>query len=298
VKVVEAGNMTAAAQRLGLAQPALGAQIRQLEDELGVPLLVRHSRGVTPTEAGRLLQARARDILSQVDRTRRELRAIGRTERDHLVLGVTPSMVLTLGPELLTRAREEMPNVSTSLVEERTPVLLEALDRGQVNIAFLYETHDRAGLDRRAVIEEDLLLVTGPQSQPTGPNVSLAEALSHELVIAGSRGVIRRIVEGEAKRLSLKVKLAYEVHSVTPMRAIIARGEAASIMPFSLVADALRSGELLGRRIERPALTRTLYIVREADRAPFVHEEEINAFLDSTVTRLLASIGPYARSLS
>ncbi|HEY8579276.1 MAG TPA: LysR family transcriptional regulator, partial [Beijerinckiaceae bacterium] len=143
VKVVEAGNMTAAAQRLGLAQPALGAQIRQLEEELGVPLLLRHSRGVRPTEAGRLLAERARAILDEVEKARRELRALGRQERDHLTLGVTPSIVLTLGSELLTRAREEMPNVSVSLVEERTPVLLDALDRGQIDIAFLYETHDR-----------------------------------------------------------------------------------------------------------------------------------------------------------
>ncbi len=121
MKVVEAGNMTAAAQRLGLAQPALGAQIKQLEDELGVKLLVRHSRGVEATEAGKLLAERARSILSEVDRTRTELRTLGARHADHLVLGVNPSIVLMLGADLLHRAREEMPDVALSLVEERTP---------------------------------------------------------------------------------------------------------------------------------------------------------------------------------
>lgn len=129
--------MTAAAERLGLAQPALGAQIRLLEEELGLPLLLRHSRGVTPTQAGRLLHERARAILADVDRARHDVRALGQRDRDHLALGVPPSIVLMLGSDLMTSARADMPNVSTSLIEERTPVLLEALGRGQVNLAYL-----------------------------------------------------------------------------------------------------------------------------------------------------------------
>ena len=297
MKVVEAGNMTAAAQRLGLAQPALGAQIKQLEDELGVKLLVRHSRGVEATEAGKLLAERARGILGDVDRTRAELRALGARHADHLVLGVNPSIVLMLGADLLHRAREEMPDVALSLVEERTPVLLEALDRGQINVSFLYNVADRPGLERSAVIEEDLLLVTAPKEKPVPETVSLAEALSHDLAIAGSRGVIRRIVEDEARRLGLKMKLAWEVHSISSTKAMIAEGEAASIMPFSLAADELRNGELLARRIDRPALTRTLYVVRPREREPFAHEDQITRFLDYIVAELLKDIGPYARSL-
>lgn len=290
--------MTAAAHRLGLAQPALGAQIKQLEDELGVALLLRHSRGVSPTPAGRLLHERARTILAEVERARQDLTAMGVRAQDHLVLGVNPSIVLTLGADLLLRAREEMPDVSVSLVEERTPVLLDALDRGQVNVAFLYNIEGRPGLDRRAVIEEDLLLVTAPPKEPAPPTVSLAEALEHDLAIAGSRGVIRRIVESEARRLALRMRLAWEVHSVTSMKAMIARGEAASILPYSLAAEELRAGTLVARRIDRPALTRTLYLVRPQDRAPFAHEDAVNAFLGRVVDTLLARIGPYARRLS
>ena len=297
MKVVEAGNMTAAAQRLGLAQPALGAQIKQLEDELGVKLLVRHSRGVDVTEPGRLLAERARSILADVDRTRSDLRAFGARHADHLVLGVNPSIVLMLGAELLHHARALMPDVALSLVEERTPVLLDALSRGQINVSFLYNVADQSGLERWALVEEDLLLVTAPPGSPVPDTVSLSEALSHDLVIAGSRGVIRRIVEDEARRLGLKMKLAWEVHSISSTKTMIAEGEVASIMPFSLAAEELRSGELLARRIDRPALTRTLYVVRPREREPFVHEDQISRFLDFIVTQLLKDIGPYARSL-
>ena len=59
VSVVETGSMTRAAEQLHVAQTALGMQIRQIEEDLGVALLVRHSRGVEPTKAGRLLHERA-----------------------------------------------------------------------------------------------------------------------------------------------------------------------------------------------------------------------------------------------
>ena len=112
---------------------------------------------MTPTQAGRLLHERARAILADVDRARIDVRALGQRDRDHLALGVPPSIVLMLGSDLMTSARADMPNVSTSLIEERTPVLLEALGRGQVNVAWLYNIEDAPGLDRRAVLEEDFL---------------------------------------------------------------------------------------------------------------------------------------------
>ena len=297
VKVVESGNMTAAAEQLKVAQPALGVQIRQLETELGVDLLVRHSRGVTPTAAGQLLRERATRILADVEATGRELRALGAAREDHVVLGVPPSMMLLFGPNLLIDARASMPGVHLSVVEERSLVLLEALERRQINISFAWNAPDKAGLDRLALLEEDLLLVTAPGEAGGEGAVSLAEALSHDLAIAGERGVIRNIVQAEARRLALPLRLAYEVHSVNAMKALIARGGAATIMPFSLAPRELATGELVARRIDRPVLTRTLYAVRPARAAAFAREDEIRGFLDDVIRKALAMLGPYARPL-
>lgn len=289
--------MTAAAEQLKVAQPALGVQIRQLESELGVELLVRHSRGVTPTAAGRLLQERAQHILAEVEAARREVRAAAGGGDDHIALGVPPSMMLLLGPNLLIDAREQMPGVHLSLVEERSVVLMEALERGQINISFGWNVPDKPELERIALLEEDLLLVTAPHESGGDGSVSFAEALSHDLAIAGERGVIRNIVQAEARRLSLQLKLAFEVHSVSAMKALIVRGGAATIMPFSLAPREIAAGELVARRIDRPALTRTLYAVKPSVSAPFSHDREINRFLDGVAAKALAAMGPHARSL-
>jgi LysR family nitrogen assimilation transcriptional regulator len=297
IKVVEAGNMTAAAELLKVAQPALGVQIRQLETELGIELLVRHSRGVTPTQAGKLLFDRAKRILDEVEATQRELRAMNAQTMDHVVLGMPLSVMMLLGPDILLDAKREIPHVSLSLVEERSAVLLEMMGKGQIDILFGWNVAERADLQRTALLEEDLLLVTTPDlAGGTGP-VSFAEALRHELVIAGERGVIRNIVQGEARRLGLTMKVAYEVHSISSMTSLIGRASAATIMPYSLAPREIDSGSLVARRIERPAITRTLYLVRPLNQSSIRREAEIMAFLESLCHRALKAMDPYGRTL-
>ena len=289
--------MTAAAEQLNVAQPALGVQIRQLESELGLDLLVRHSRGVTPTEAGKLLFERARRILADVEATQRELQAFSSPKIDHVVLGMPPSLMLLLGPDILIEARRQLPGVSLSLVEERSVVLLDAIDRGQIDVAFAWNVAERADLQRIALLEEDLLLVTSPDTIMEPGPVSLAQALNFELVIAGERGIIRNIVQGEARRLGLAMRLAYEVHSISSMKALIGRSGGATIMPYSLAPREIDSGGLVARRIERPSITRTLYMVRPLKRPGFTHEEAVLAFLDALGGKTLAAMEPYARPL-
>ena len=289
--------MTAAAEQLNLAQPALGAQIRALEKELNVALVIRHSRGVSPTEAGRRLYERAKTLLREVDDIRREVQSIGLAKKDSIVLGLSPSIMLLIGADVLLEARREMPNVVLSLSEERSVVLAEALEREQLDVILAYNIGPRTGFERKALLEEDFLFVTAPENASAEPTISFAEALETELVIGGERGLIRSIVEQEAKRLSLKLRIAFEVHSINSMKSLIARGVGASIMPYSLAAEELRSGKLVGRKIDRPALTRTLYAVVPAARHAHAPEGEMTRFVEKLEGRILAALGPFGRAL-
>lgn len=295
--MVEAGNMTAAAEQLNLAQPALGAQIRALEKELNVALVIRHSRGVSPTEAGRRLYERAKTLLREVDDIRREVQSIGLAKKDSIVLGLSPSIMLLIGADVLLEARREMPNVFLSLSEERSVVLAEALEREQLDVILAYNIGPRMGFERKALLEEDFLFVTAPENASAEPTISFAEALEAELVIGGERGLIRSIVEEEAKRLSLKLRIAFEVHSINSMKSLIARGVGASIMPYSLAAEELRSGKLVGRKIDRPALTRTLYAAVPAASHAHAPEDEMVRFVEKLEGRILAALGPFGRAL-
>jgi LysR family nitrogen assimilation transcriptional regulator len=297
VKVVETGNMTAAAEGLKIAQPALGMQIRQLEQELGVDLLVRHSRGVTATEAGKKLHQRAAVILADVDALRDDIKTMGSAAPSRIRIGLSATMAHVLGPDLLIKSRRDMPEIVLSLVEERSAFLVEALLQQQIDIAFAYNVEEHPDLDRRAVLEEDLLFIKAPVAGEELLPVSLAYALEHELVISGERGIIRQIVQAEASRLSLPLKIAFEVPTIMSMKAIIERGAGASIMPYSLASDEIKRGSLVGQRIDRPALTRTLYVVRNIKALPSINHAVLDPFLDYVEAQILAAFGVYARPL-
>jgi LysR family nitrogen assimilation transcriptional regulator len=298
--------MTRAAEQLFVAPQALGLQIRLLEEELGVALLRRHSRGVVPTRAGRLLYERACELLRFTEATGREVTAAGRHDREGIVLGLTNGFANIVGRDLVLGARRDLPDVTLSIVEERSVVLLEALERHEIDIALAYEVHERPGLLRVPLLEEQTLFVSAPsmdipaarkaarKSAPAtrtpkrrAPARDIApaassllqpsipfSALAHlPLVMPGVRDGVRQQVLATAKRLAVPLEVMLDVSSVSLMRNLIAHGDAAAVMPYGNVVEDIAQGRIAGRRIVDPPLKRTLYLVRAARRAAFTYED-------------------------
>jgi LysR family nitrogen assimilation transcriptional regulator len=222
---------------------------------------------------------------------------MGSAAPSRIRIGLSATMAHVLGPDLLIKSRRDMPEIVLSLVEERSAFLVEALLQQGIDIAFAYNVEEHPDLDRRAVLEEDLLFIKAPVAGEELLPVSLAYALEHELVISGERGIIRQIVQAEASRLSLPLKIAFEVPTIMSMKAIIERGAGASIMPYSLASDEIKRGSLVGQRIDRPALTRTLYVVRNIKALPSINHAVLGPFLDYVEAQILAAFGVYARPL-
>jgi LysR family nitrogen assimilation transcriptional regulator len=293
-RVVETGNMTRAADQLNVAQPALGLQIRQLEDDLGTPLLIRHSRGVEPTAAGKLLFERAQQILALVEETRAEMLSLSEAISETLRLGITPSIMNLIGYELLVEAREVLPRVFISLTEEFGFALMNALKRGELDLALVYEVEDEPLLRALPVFEEELLFVTALPDVPPGP-IAFADALAYPLTIPGERDMIRRMVENAAQRIGAKVKIAFEVNSPLAIKTMLLRESASTIVPYGAVADEIAAGRLHARRLVNPVLFRVLSLVRPAGRPPFQQEAAIDAFMRRMAAKLASKVGDLAR---
>lgn len=281
-KVVEIGNITRAAEALHVAQPALGLQIRQLEGELKVGLLVRHSRGVTPTEAGRLLCERGLAILREVEATRRDVMATAGRSWEAIRLGLSPSQMAMLGPDLVLRARASFPDLQVSLVEGLSHMLVDLVERDELDLALASDAEVRPGLTQTLLLEEDLVLVTLPGRLPTG-TVTLAKMLELDLVLAGHRDSVRRAVESAAQRLSVTPVVAFEVQSVAAMKRMVVRELGVTVLPRGAVAEELARGELEVRRIVEPALSRSLYLVRPSHRLSLRHEPDFVALVKRMV---------------
>ncbi|HXE20422.1 LysR family transcriptional regulator [Castellaniella sp. UC4442_H9] len=302
-RIVEAGSITQAANELYVAQPALGSQMRLLEAELGVNLLQRHSRGVRTTPTGDLLYRRALPILQDLESLRQEVMASGHGRRESLVLGVTPGIANVLGSGLLVQARDAVPTVHISLVEEMSYVLADAVMRADVDLALAYEVGDKPALRSTALLQEELVFVSKPSSpfsqcdEGGAAEITLAQAVSHPLVLADGRDPVRRLIEREAGRLACVFSVAYEASSISTMKNIILHGEAAGILPRGTVMAELRSGALRMRRIVKPTLCRRLYLIERAQRQPLQAESAVLAFINAMVDQFAREQGDLVHDL-
>jgi len=289
-QTVEAGNITRAAEQIYVAQPALGLQIRQLEEELGVPLLIRHSRGVSPTDAGKRLYERACEILRLVEAARAEVMAGRGAAAENITLGLTPGLGKLFGAGLMLRVRDDIEGVSLSVVEEMSFVLVDAIERGEIHLALAYEVADRPGLVRDPLLDEELLFVTADPSQ-TGA-ISLSEVLDHPLVLAGDRDHVHQLVHRAAEAVGRTPHIGFEASSVGIMKSLVIEGSVASVMPYGSVIGELNRGELTGRRIVDGVLKRTLYLVRSLRRSPLIHEAELAELIKLQIRGAMSRVQP------
>ena len=131
-------NITRAAERLHLSQPSLSAAMKQLEEQLGTPLLERSARGLTLTPAGELLHERGRELLEHAEAVALEVRERGGALAARLRLGLTPTARWGIGPELLAACATAAPAVMLYTSEDTTGGLLRDLARGRIDLAVTF----------------------------------------------------------------------------------------------------------------------------------------------------------------
>src|SRR5262245_39388474 len=138
VGVSEAGSLLKASTRLHIAQPALGAQITALEDEVGARLFERSSRGVTLTEAGKAFLEHAKVVLADVERARGAVRESSRVPSGDVAIGMTTTVALIATVPLLRACREQLPQVRVRVIDGYSGFLREWLVSGRLDLALLY----------------------------------------------------------------------------------------------------------------------------------------------------------------
>jgi LysR family nitrogen assimilation transcriptional regulator len=296
IGIVEAGNMTRAAEAMNVAQTALSAQIRQLEEDLGVALLVRHSRGIEPTEAGRLLHARGLTILKMVEEARRETVAVASASHERVKFGITPALMLSIGADLIERVSKECPNVSFSLVEAMSHVLLPDVVAGQLNYALCYDVPDQPQVSRIAFLQEDLVFVTRP-SRHSGQQIALVDALSEVLAMPEESDTVRMAVAAASRDIGADLKVAHEVRSISAMKTLAVRGTASCILPLAAVAEEVAAGTLAAHPIFMPPVRRTLYLVSSSHCPEFRCHPALVASVRVALGRLIELLGPLAHPL-
>lgn len=236
IRVAELGSFTRASIALDVAQPALSRQVRLLEQELRQTLLLRNGRGVTTTEAGRILLDQGRGVLHQLSRLRDELARLNHPVAGSVALGLPPSLSKQLAVPLVRLAAREMPDLRLSLSENLTTALEQALASGQLDLALLYNPTPRPDIDNEFLREEALYVVTRRVAGTCPRTVLLPELAERPLVIPRRPNALRMLVEDVLAQERLAPRIALEADGVDTLLGLVANGLGDAVLSASAIA--------------------------------------------------------------
>lgn len=281
IAIAEEGSLSAAAHRLNVAQPSLSQHVIKLEEELGLRLLARSSRGIALTEEGRLLLTHARDIAAAMERCLAEMREAGGQVRGNVAFGMPPSVSMVLSVPLAETVRLELPDVRLQAVEAMSGYIKAWLEEGRVDLAFLYDLDRVEGYEVTHLLDEDLYFYAAPDAWPAGippgDTVPLAALDGLDLVLPGPSHGLRKRIEAEARALGIGLNVVIEMDAMTQIKDLVARGSGYTIFAPAAAQDYVARGELAKARIVEPVMTRPVYLVRNPARPPTRAAEAVEA---------------------
>jgi LysR family hydrogen peroxide-inducible transcriptional activator len=230
--VVQTGGFTAAAEACHVSQPSLSIQIAKLESEAGGALLERNRTGARLTERGRLLLPRATEILRQLDAAALDWAELDGLRRGEVTLGCLPTTGAYLLPPLLKEFRRRYPDLVVRLREESSPLLVEALQEGEVDLAIVDDAGSGVGLQTLPLFSEPLLVAV-PRDHALADRGAIAiEALAGEPLIVMKAGHgFRTIVLDYLTRRGIEPHVVYESSGIETVQALVEAGLGISIVP-------------------------------------------------------------------
>jgi len=239
--IVEAGNFTRAARRTNVAQPSLSQQILKLEDELGAKLFDRLPRTVRLTPFGTAFLPKALAILRQVGEARTEIQEMSGSEKGTVVLGTIPTIAPYLLPRILRGFATQHPTIQVRVAEELTPVLLERLRSGSLDLALLALPVRGDDLLSTELFREPLFAVV-PSNHPLASKkaLSLRDIKNDFFLLLKEGHCFRENTISACQRSRLRPNIVFECGQFSSILAMVSAGMGVSLVPEMAVEK--RSG--------------------------------------------------------
>ena len=251
--IVEEGNISHAAQRLDIAQPALSRQMKRLETSLGVQLFERGSRRIRLTDAGRVLYSRVEHILGMVDGTVREITEIGSGIAGSIQLGTITTSGALLLPELISEFHRRYPQVTYQIWEAEGARILELLDNRVIEIA-ITRTQVDSKVYESIVLPNEPLVVVMNKDQVIGASDSEVrmEELRDMPIIIPLRW--QSLFIANCRKLGFDPHILCVSDSIVQDLLLVKRGMGAAILPVSS-RTVLTDGNLHYKKLVSPEMS-------------------------------------------
>lgn len=279
VALAETRHFGKAAERSFVSQPTLSAQIKKLENYLGVQLIERQPRQVTLTDTGVKILPLARSILAESD----EIVSLARNEHDPLSGKLKLALIPTLGPYLLPlvtrKLRKQLPRLKLMLYEYQTQALLERLRAGEIDLGILALPVPLDGLEARELFNEEFTLAVPAQhALAKKAHVKLDDLSGETLLLLEDGHCLRDQALDVCSRVDAKESEDYRATSLETLRQMVAAGLGVTLLPQLATRGPFGSGHgLTVKPFARPVPSR---IIGAVWRKSSSRVEAMNAVCD------------------
>lgn len=271
-------NFSKAAQRLNITQPAISAQVRLLEEELGVKLFTRIGKRLALTEAGELLRTYSRRTFRLIDEAESAMDEMRLVRRGTLKVGTTHTYAGHIMPPLLSRFQAAFPLVKVVLYEGSSLEVVKKVASLGIEVGVVAFPGQVKNVHFELLRKEDLVLVLSPHNPLAREKTLTVKALANENFIMREKGSgTRMIIRDLFRRHKINPSVVFETSSAEFIKEQVARGMGVSFLTYPAVREELLEGRLATVPIDGENLKLEIY---SAVRAGHGLSQSVMAFLD------------------
>lgn len=266
--VADSGNFARGAQLLHLSQPTVSQHIAALESELGVQLMDRSRKGVTLTEAGKLLLRHARRLTAEMDAAHQAIERFLGMEGAHLRVGVSTIPATYLVPSALPGLFGKYPDIQLTLVQGDSRETLDRVASDDVELGVLGSRFEQRGFDYAPWGKDTIRLVVR-QDHPWAKagKISLSELCEEPLIQREAGSGTGKTLEkalGEAGLNKGSLRIRAEVGSTEALKASVLAGLGGGFLSTWAISAEVERGELATVEVDGLSIERSFYLVRRA----------------------------------
>ncbi len=250
--IAEAKTFTAGARRVNITQAAISMQIRQLEDEVGLPIFTRTPRRVILTEAGEYLLERARKILREHDSALAEIAEVAGAEYGRLRIGSASAMFATQQlPAIIQKLKQKFPKSEISVSSGTSERLVDKIMHGEVDIAFVSLPVENLNITTELLFSDEIVAIAHPKHPLAKEKFISAATLAGEKLILGEQGGnTRRMIDEFFNAANVRPNITMELSRQEAINRMVENNLGVGIAGAKTVSKDIRDGLLTSWLIE------------------------------------------------
>lgn len=261
IMVVDAGSLTAGAERFGISLAAASKRIGELEGQVDMPLLERGQRGVIATPAGQTLHRHAVTLAFGLEQMALAVDEFRAGSRGQVRIAANTSAINGFLPALLATYRQRHPRIGIELEELLSTEVVDAVTRGAADLGVYPENTLAEHLTSVVCDSDDLVLVTAREHKlALHKRVRFQQVLEWEFIALSRHTSVRRLISAAAESQGRALRVSIQVHSFDAMCRVVAAGLGIGVLPRAAAAPHVASMGLNLLELDEPWAHRRLLL--------------------------------------